>query len=77
MKFLLNIDPFLLPLARGTEVTVTHNCGKPYEVSLPPALVPYITDSIQLVEYIEAAAKNNWESMREQTPTLSRQNIAV
>lgn len=63
MTFTMNIDLFLEPIARGNEIIVTHDNGTPYDISLLPALIKHVTDPVALVEHIDAAARNNYESI--------------
>lgn len=72
MKFSINIDEFIQSsVSRGNEITVEHEYGQPFTISLVPALIPFITDPIALNKYIGDAAMNNWESCKDEKEPVS------
>lgn len=67
--FLLDISQFTRFPNIATEITVTHLCGKPMQITMDYFVTRILTGSAELTEYIEAAAKNNYESIKSETLT--------
>ena len=57
----LRIDPGI-----DVEATVTHKDGKPFEISIPFEILPYLKANANFTQYITDAAINNHQSMSDE-----------
>lgn len=67
MKFTINIAEFLdfkTGMPDLYEIDVLHNDGYVFELSIAPTSLKHIKDINALLDHVEAAAKNNYESSK-------------
>ena len=67
LTFTINVSQFLTIQVMTPSlynIDVTHMDGIVYELHIPPSVMRWVGDKIALLEHVEAAAKNNFESYR-------------